>query len=90
MEEVGEPNPELERILEAEREARATVEAARAEAARIAQAGEIPGAKPILTAWPESAPRWAQRSHPARATASRWSFLNFSPIGSARFSSSAG
>jgi vacuolar-type H+-ATPase subunit H len=35
VDEAGERNPELERILEAERQARGTVEAARAEASRI-------------------------------------------------------
>ena len=39
MEAPRKPNPELEGVLEAEREARASVEAARAEAARIQEEG---------------------------------------------------
>ena len=37
-----------------------------------------------------AASRRAEFSRATRSMASRWSFLNFSPIGSARFSSSAG
>jgi vacuolar-type H+-ATPase subunit H len=47
VEESAAANPELERILEAEREARAMVDAARAEAARIEEEARRLGAERI-------------------------------------------